>query len=240
MRRNSRATVVVHDAARGRRARQEPRRSRSRRPRRRRPRRRAADVLPLRPRSRRPQRDGRAGGAADLVFAEGYTGAGFDEYLIILNPTTTRGRRDDHLLPDRAAAPVATTLTVGRPTAARRWRCTTRPGVGREPGGVGQGRERPTAAASSSSGRSTSPTTAASTAATPSWATRRRPTSSTTGARPGAGMTIAREGNHEGDYRGQPHHHRGIPVLRRQGERCDLRRLGDKKTPIAPGALNYL
>ena len=38
------------------------------------------------------------------LFAEGYTGTGFDEYLIVLNPNATAAPRDDHLLPRAAAA----------------------------------------------------------------------------------------------------------------------------------------
>ena len=38
-------------------------------------------------------------------FAEGYTGAGFDEYLTILNPNADAGAGDDHLLPRRRPGP---------------------------------------------------------------------------------------------------------------------------------------
>ena len=38
------------------------------------------------------------------LFAEGYTGAGFDEYLTLLNPNSEPRSGDDHLLPGRRRA----------------------------------------------------------------------------------------------------------------------------------------
>ena len=52
---------------------------------------------------RRAQRDRgkRLRAEGSWLFAEGYTGSGFDEYLIILNPNTTPAAGDNHLLPKR-------------------------------------------------------------------------------------------------------------------------------------------
>ena len=78
---------------------------------RRRHRRRAADVLHLRRRTRqrhrRPQRPwAPPRPRQSWLFAEGYTGAGFDEYLTILNPNPQPPPRSTHhLLPRRRPGP---------------------------------------------------------------------------------------------------------------------------------------
>ena len=81
-------------------------------------------------RHRRPHRRGRDRARAAWYFAEGYTGAGFDEYLTILNPNPTAAPVTHHLLPARrrrrstrrSPSPASSRLTVPS---------TTRRGVGR-------------------------------------------------------------------------------------------------------------
>ena len=81
-------------------------------------------------------------GATTWYFAEGYTGAGFDEYLTILNPNAAGGASAHHLLPRPAARPVD---QDARPSPANS-RATVAvhdaaQGVGRGQEVGGQGRE---------------------------------------------------------------------------------------------------
>ena len=121
-------TVAVHDAAPGRRARPGGHRQGRRRPT---PadRRRAADVLQLR-RAASPAATTSLGAPAPgarWYFAEGYTGAGFDEYLTILNPEPRAGAGRAHLLPgggragrqERSPSPANARATVAVHDAPR-------------------------------------------------------------------------------------------------------------------------
>ena len=108
----SRATVAVHDPAQGVGRGEEVARQ-GREHQRRRHHRRAADLLHLHGSTRVTGGHNVAGGdraaATTWYFAEGYTGAGFDEYLTILNPNPT-------------AAPVTLTYYLARRRAGRRRR----------------------------------------------------------------------------------------------------------------------
>ena len=160
---NSRYTVTVHDAARGRRARpggQRPGRDEPGR----RHRRRAADVLPLRRLASAASPAATTSWARPAprtawYFPDGNTDAGCDEYLTLMNPTGRRPPRAPDLLRRRRGdAARSRTITVAGQQPRHRRR--PRDGRGRRPrhDGTGPRSRPPTASRSSSSGRCTSAT----------------------------------------------------------------------------------
>ena len=91
-------------------------------------------------------------------FAEGYTGAGFDEYLTILNPNPAAAPVTITYYLGGGQAPVVKTLTVPASSRATVAVHDAALGVGRGQEVAAQGRDDQRRRRSSSSGRSTSAT----------------------------------------------------------------------------------